>query len=135
MRYATTIHIFAESSPGMVSHTASSRLLSESPAVLNFVDYCVDFSEQIVRKIVRQTEIFHGSQEPNETAFSLSQDTSLALFPWLGQRPQMAERFKKLMMGMTASEKYSPKHLANNYDWAGLGDGTVVDVRLTLYSK
>lgn len=128
VRYATTVRVFEESSPGMVSHTAVSRVLVDNPRVLHFVDYCVDFSASLVRQITRATEVFKGSEEPNETAFSLSQDTQLSLFPWLAEHPETAARFKKLMLGLTASEKYNPKHLANNYDWNALGDGTVVDV-------
>lgn len=132
LRYAMTCRLFREPTPGTVAHTSVSRLLRDSPPVIDYVGHCAEFSSVVVGKLVDATERFKGSEEPNETAFNIAYDTPLPMFPWMGQHPETAQRFKRLMMSMTASEKYSPRHLAEGYDWAALGAGTVVDVSTRL---
>jgi hypothetical protein len=95
---------------------------------MDYVGHCVEFAAPVVAKIVQATEKFNGSQDSNETAFNLAMDTPIPMFPWMGQHPEVADRFKRLMVGMSKSPKYSPKPLGESYDWQGLGDGTVVDV-------
>ncbi|KAF2093822.1 S-adenosyl-L-methionine-dependent methyltransferase [Rhizodiscina lignyota] len=128
LRYASTIHLFTEPTPGHVAHTSVSRLLRDSPPVIDYVGHCVEFSATIVAKMVEATEKFQGSQEPNETAFNLAFDTPLPMFGWMGQHPEVAQRFKRLMVGMTKSEKYSPRYLGECYDWSALESGKVVDI-------
>lgn len=128
LRYAMTCRLFTEPTPGSVAHTAVSRLLRDSPPVIDYVGHCTEFSSVVVGKLAKATERFKGSEEPSETAFNIAYDTPLPMFPWMGQHPETAQRFKRLMMSMTASEKYSPRYLAECYDWRSLGDGTVVDV-------
>ena len=105
-----------------------SRLLRDSPPVIDYVGHCVEFSASIVAKMVDATDKFKGSEEPNETAFNIAFDTPLPMFGWMGQHQVVAQRFKRLMVGMTKSEKYSPRFLGECYDWAALGEGKVVDV-------
>lgn len=128
LRYAMTCRLFHEPAPGLVAHTSVSRLLCDSPPVVDYVGHCAEFSSVVVGKLVDATERFKGSEEPNQTAFNIAYDTPLPMFPWMGQHPETAQRFKRLMMSMTASEKYSPRHLAESYDWSALNQGTVVDV-------
>ena len=60
--------------------------------------------------------------------FNLANDTSDPAYKELSKYPERAQRFADAMTLFSASEGFEPTYLANNYDWAALGSGTIVDV-------
>ena len=67
VRYAVAQRIFEEPQPGVIAHSAASRLLAEDPGVHDFVATCSDELWQAAAQTCNALVKFPGSEEPNET--------------------------------------------------------------------
>lgn len=67
VRYAVTQKIFEEPEPGVIVHSAASRLLAENPGVHDFVATCTGELWQAAAQTCNALAKFPGSEEPNET--------------------------------------------------------------------
>lgn len=67
VRYAVTQRIFEEPEPGVITHSAASRLLAENPGVHDFVATCTGELWQAAAQTCNALVKFPGSEEPNET--------------------------------------------------------------------
>lgn len=67
VRLAVTQKIFEEPRPGVITHSAASRLLAEDPGVHDFVATCADDLWQAAAQTCNAMTKFPGSEEPNET--------------------------------------------------------------------
>lgn len=70
----------------------------------------------------------HGCQEPDTTAFQLFYNTDESMWKYYEKHDDVRTWFSDLMThasGMTAMQK---EFVALGYDWAALGDATIVDV-------
>ncbi|GAM36597.1 ariadne homolog [Talaromyces pinophilus] len=56
--------------------------------------------------------------EPNETGFSLANETNQSFYSVLEKDPDRARRFGRAMTFFTTGEGYSLRHLTDGYDWA-----------------
>lgn len=77
---------------------------------------------------VNAMQKYPGSQEPNETGFSLANNTDATFFEVLSQFPERARRFANSMRAFTEVPGYDMSHVVDGFPWADLGHGTVVDV-------
>ncbi|EXJ88623.1 hypothetical protein A1O1_05553 [Capronia coronata CBS 617.96] len=82
LRQLMTIHVFQEPSPGQVSHTASSRLLTHwgVGAFNSFV--AEDTFPAVARQIEALERWGHGRPEPNRAALNLFYDTDLPMYEY-----------------------------------------------------
>ena len=67
IRHAITKHIFDESTPGVVTHNATSRLLAEDSQIMDWVGASTDELWQSAAQTINAMSSFPNSQEPNET--------------------------------------------------------------------
>ena len=79
-------------------------------------------------KLVEAVERYGDSQELNESAWNVANNTELPIFRYLEGHPERAQRFAKTMAALTTTDGYHVRHLLNGYDWKSLGEATVVDV-------
>ncbi|KAI9873469.1 MAG: hypothetical protein M1830_000374 [Pleopsidium flavum] len=128
LRHAMTKHIFREPRKGVVVHTAASRLLAEDTQILDWVGASTDELWQAASQTVNAMVKYPGSQEPNQTGFALANNTEKSMYEVLSQYPDRAKRFGNAMSSFTTGTGYDLKHLVDNYPWASIGNGTVVDV-------
>lgn len=70
---------------------------------------------------------FKGSQEPKETGFGVAFGGQ-TIFEFLAKRPERAKVFGSAMGNFSKGVSHKVEYLVENYDWAALGEGTVVDV-------
>lgn len=68
------------------------------------------------------------TEEPNETAFNLALGTPDPLFTFLSKSPDRFDRFNLGQSGISQTGSRSAKQAVVSFDWASLGDGTIVDV-------
>ncbi|KAF3763274.1 S-adenosyl-L-methionine-dependent methyltransferase [Cryphonectria parasitica EP155] len=110
LRHAMTMRVFREPEPGMVSHTAASRIFSDP--LMN--DWLRIGTEELWPAAVK--------------GFSLANNTTESIYDVLGSDPERAIRFANSMTVFAKSPNFDPIHIIDNFDWAALGPAKVVDV-------
>ncbi|KAI1499876.1 S-adenosyl-L-methionine-dependent methyltransferase [Biscogniauxia marginata] len=128
LRQAVAKDIFLEPRPGIVAHNAVSRLLAEDKVMHDWVGASTDDLWQAAAQTCNALEKYPGSQEPNETGFALANHTDKSIYEEFSKFPERARRFGNAMRSYTEGTGYELDHIANNFPWGNLGDGTVVDV-------
>jgi hypothetical protein len=83
-------------------------------------------------KTIEAMEKYPGSQEPEETGFSLFHCPGQPMFAHISKDPKRAKRFGNAMASLTGGEGYEVDYMLNNYSWGELDKkgATVVDVSL-----
>ncbi|CAN8104537.1 unnamed protein product [Discula destructiva] len=128
LRHAMTMRIFCEKSdePGMVAHTAVSKLLHTTAN-----DYLLGIAENswpAAAKTVDALEKWPRSEEPNETGYCLAKDTMTSMYDVFYESPESVTRWAEGMRAYAARPQFGVSWLANYFDWASLGQAQVVDV-------
>lgn len=120
------IHVFHEPSPGLIAHTASSRLLTHW-GVGSFNHFIAEDSFPVAARVVDALDHFgHGRQEPNKAALNYTFNTDKVQYEWYESNPAVRERFSKIMTFMSKAPVMANEHVAKGFDWAGLPEGSVV---------
>ncbi|KAI0448092.1 S-adenosyl-L-methionine-dependent methyltransferase [Xylaria telfairii] len=129
IRHAITQHIFHEPRPGVVAHSATSRLLAEDADVAAWVRWCADDCWLAAYHTCEAIARWPASEEPNETGFSLASQTSLGMFDTLAADPERAARFAAGMRLYAARPDLDVRYLVSAWPWSELPEAaTVVDV-------
>jgi hypothetical protein len=127
-----TNRIFCEPSPGVVAHTAGSKVLAEDAAMNDWVGFCVDDMWPAASKTVGALELNPSASEPTQTGFTLANGTTDVepMFATFGKSPLRAKRMGGAMVSLTGGEGYEVSYLLENYDWAAIDavSGTLVDI-------
>ncbi|EXJ78058.1 hypothetical protein A1O3_09219 [Capronia epimyces CBS 606.96] len=134
LRQLMAIHVFREPSPGMVSHTASSRLLTHWGVGAFNTFIAEDTFPAVARQIEALEQWGHGRPEPNRGAVNLFYDTDLPMYEYYETGAGAAdtisslrrERFSRLMTYMASTPIMANAHVARGFDWASLPKGGVV---------
>ncbi|KAI9732978.1 MAG: hypothetical protein M1818_007411 [Claussenomyces sp. TS43310] len=122
MRHAMTNRIFKEVSPGVVAHTAASRVLAEDAVMQDWVGTCTEDFYPASAQVVKALALAPGSQDMTQTGFQLANNTweQEPLFVTLGKDPVRARRFGGSMHSLSNGEGYEPSYLVDHYPWADL---------------
>ncbi|KAI2635108.1 S-adenosyl-L-methionine-dependent methyltransferase [Xylaria nigripes] len=123
VRHAILNHFFfQEKTPGVITHSALTATLARDDLARNYFVVGIDEFWPAGMKLADATEKWPNSQENNETAFALANDSDKSMYDIFAQNPDRAERF-----GMYFSHPdESPIVVADNYPWAE--KRTMVDV-------
>jgi 6-hydroxytryprostatin B O-methyltransferase len=70
-----------------------------------------------------------GSEEPNEGCFQLAYNMNESVFSYFAKDMMKLKRYGMAMSSSTDTEGYQLDFLVAGFDWASLGEATVVDVR------
>lgn len=125
---AMTMHLFCESSPGEIAHTATSALLQSNSDFYEWAVFMCEMSAPTAANLLEASLQWPGSAKKTETAYNAAFDTGLPFFQHLSQFPDRTRQFSGYMKSMTNSPGNRLKHLVNGYDWTALGEALVVDV-------
>jgi 6-hydroxytryprostatin B O-methyltransferase len=128
LRHAMTARVFHEPRPGYVAHTSPSRLLLvDGPRQFNgyIAEECFPIAASQIDALKKWG---HGSQEPNQAAMNLAFNTDLQMFPFLMSQPEREARFSKVLQAASRQDGLRSRHIVSGFDWASLGEATVVDV-------
>ncbi|KAI1323402.1 putative O-methyltransferase [Xylariaceae sp. FL0255] len=129
LRFAMTQHIFCEPQPGVVAHTAASRLLVEDQRLSNWLRFSTDELWHASYETANAMEKFPGLEEPNKSGFALANNTNQSMFQYYQEHPDRQERFAAAMGFFAKRPGLEPEHVVDNYPWSDICDGgTVVDV-------
>ena len=130
LRQSAMHKIFYEDSPNHVVHTAISSLLVKDPVVEDWVGHFTEEGYPSNAKMSEAMTKYPKSEELNETPFSIAfnYEKPGGFFQFMAENEDRQKRFFGAMMGVGMAPGVDYGHVAKGYDWAGLGNATVVDV-------
>ncbi|KAF2683382.1 putative Sterigmatocystin 8-O-methyltransferase [Lentithecium fluviatile CBS 122367] len=127
LRHAMTMRIFRETSPGIVAHTAASRTLHKS-AANDWLQAGTAEMWPAAVKTVNALKKWPASEEPNETGYSLANNTSETIYQIFSKDMERASRWARGMQIFTERPQFNLAYTTDYYDWESLGKAQVVDV-------
>ncbi|KAF8860485.1 S-adenosyl-L-methionine-dependent methyltransferase [Acephala macrosclerotiorum] len=127
-RMAITSGFLSEPSPGMLAHSSTSAPFANQQGLVDWALLLAELSAPTAQKMVEVTERYGGTSKKNETAFNIQHNTDLPYFDYFGQLPMLRARFASYMKTVGSFPGTNIKHLIHGFDWASLGEATVVDV-------
>ncbi|TVY85233.1 O-methyltransferase aurJ, partial [Lachnellula suecica] len=127
-RMAILSNFLQEPKPNELAHSNVSALLVTNPGLLDWALFMAEATATGAAKLVEATERWGTTEAKNQTAFNIARDTELPFFDYLAQTPELRKKFAMYMKNVTVSEGTKIDHLVNGFDWASLGEATVVDV-------
>lgn len=127
-------HVFHESEPGRVAHTAGSAALITNESVKDWLDMTFEEWGPASVRTVEAFQRFKGSEEPTETGFGLAFEGK-TIFQYLAERPERSRVFGGAMANFSKGTSHKVEHLVENYDWKSLGKSTVVDVSFIVHAR
>ncbi|KAI2468770.1 putative O-methyltransferase [Annulohypoxylon bovei var. microspora] len=131
LRLTIAQHIFVEPRPGVVAHSAASRLIAENKVLADWLRYSTSDLWHAAYHMSDAMAQFPGSEEPGETGFALSNKTNKGMFQFFAENPERSLRFAAAMRFFTQRPGLEPERVVNGYHWDKIGKGgigTVVDV-------
>ena len=130
VRMAITSNFLCEPIPDNVAHNVVSTVFVTKPGLVDWAKFMTQFSMPAAAAFVEATEKWGLTDKENETAFNIATDTHVPLFDHFAKSPELASRFASYMKSVQTSYGTSLQHLLTGFDWAGIGEAVVVDVRL-----
>ena len=122
--------IFCETRPGFVGHTPVSAYLAKNRKLAAFLGHAAFEAFPAATRLAEAIRKHPYTEEPNETGFNLALATPDPLFTFLSKNPERFDRFNLGQSGISQTGSRSAKQAVVSFDWATLGDGTVVDVSI-----
>lgn len=132
-------HIFQEKTPGVVSHTAASRLLVESVDARAGLGFMFDECYQSFAHTVEAVKS-RGVDEPNDSVsliidtctvlslisaifqgWAVSQKANVPLWEYHTTHPELGERASRAMVAFTKGFNLDTRALTTGYDWSTIG--------------
>ncbi|KAI1826626.1 O-methyltransferase [Xylaria intraflava] len=127
-RMGMTNHLFAEPTPGFMAHSATSAALVTNTKFSDQRVWMTSVIAPVIANMVTAHERWPTSTAPNNTAFSAAFNTNIPMYKYIAKQPEIYKLFGRVMDAVANSPKSDLKHLANGFDWTGLGKATVVDI-------
>ncbi|KAF2972996.1 hypothetical protein GQX73_g664 [Xylaria multiplex] len=128
LRHAIMMNVFCEPRPGVIAHNAVSRLLAEEKPIFDWLATNCNELWKAAAHTCEAWEKYPESDEPNQTGFSLANQTDKSIFEVFSQNPDRAKSFGNAMRSFTQGTGFELRHVVDNIHWASFKDGTVVDV-------
>ncbi|KAI1821854.1 putative hydroxyindole O-methyltransferase [Xylaria intraflava] len=126
LRLASASHIFHESPKGSIIHTAASRQLLDNPKLKAWIDNIAEEFWPSLARTVDATQRWPGSEEPNESGYSLGHNTDDSPFEVIKRDPSRQQRFMEVQSFSHQNSTFSINHLLSGFDFSSVR--TVVDV-------
>lgn len=131
LRHAMTNRIFRESPSGYVAHTTASVTLREDSEISDWIWMQTEESVGLTHRTLDLLERFPASEEPKDAVYPKSKGEDVPMYEIIARDPEKAKRFGRTMHGFTKTQGWEIATLVEHYDWASLGDGTIIDVSLS----
>ncbi|KAL2851527.1 S-adenosyl-L-methionine-dependent methyltransferase [Aspergillus pseudoustus] len=128
IRMAMTSGLFEEPVLQQVSHSATSLYIRNSDPTRTWAAWLCDVAIPTATRMVDAQKKWPESLSRAHTAYSFANDTELPFFQHLAQVPGRKAQFEGLMKAVSSLQKLDLKHTIAGFDWASLGEATVVDV-------
>ncbi|KAI1080192.1 S-adenosyl-L-methionine-dependent methyltransferase [Whalleya microplaca] len=132
LRYAMTNHLFQELKPGVISHTAASRLLVEDQALQAWVGFNTEDIYPGSAHVIDALKYDPKATDLTRAGFNFAFNTvdQEPMFVTFGKQPRRAQRMGQAMSSLTGGEGYELSYLSDGLDLAAedARGGTFVDI-------
>ncbi|KAI4089578.1 MAG: hypothetical protein LQ344_005293 [Seirophora lacunosa] len=140
IRQSMTNHIFTESRPGFVAHTATSAVPARIPSFRWYIEHNTEDGGPAYPQVIPALEKWGASDQPAKSGFGIAfgldaKDSKDSVFQFVaedGEGEKKGFRMRRIgnaMEGMKGDGAYNVGHAQRGFDWASLGDdATVVDL-------
>lgn len=132
IRLAMGSHVFTEDlETQRVRHTASSRRLVTDQGFSDAVGLEID---ELGPASSRLIDVWEKHQqdvaEPDQSAFSMFNETNKPIFAFLASQPERAQRFGGAMRYFTKGESWDLRHILASFDWPSIDQpgAQVIDI-------
>ncbi|CAG8973117.1 hypothetical protein HYALB_00007594 [Hymenoscyphus albidus] len=126
LRHVMSMRILTEPEPQMVAHTRISKFMTV-PDIGSWVEFESRETWPATPRIVDAIQKWPNSQEASETAFILA-NNGLSIPQILTTDPSRAQRFASGIQAINHVPGYSLIDIPTIYDWASLGDVTIIHI-------
>lgn len=129
-RIVMTSNFLVESEPETVAHNSTSRLFITDSGFMDWLGFMTEHSIPTAFKMPEATAVWGKLEKKDKTmtAWNLAQGTDKPFFGWFAETKERSNQFANYMKAVQGSYGTSLRHLITGYDWASLGEATVVDV-------
>lgn len=117
MRSLIAIRIFCEPRKGFVAHSPTSKILIEHPLAYRWLEFTYEEIWPSTTKAVDAMTEWPGSEEPNQTGFSLSRNRAKSFWDIVPTDPVRSSRFSDAMQFLFSAPAFSADHLIRSLDW------------------
>ncbi|KAK3939455.1 O-methyltransferase [Diplogelasinospora grovesii] len=136
LRMAMTNGIFREPSPGVIAHTAASRLLAEDEALQAWIGFNCEDIFPAAAHVIDAIKTYPEATSLVQTGFCFAFGTvsKEPMFVTFGKDPERARRMGRAMVSLTGGEGYEVSYLVDveggGYDFSEIdaAGGTLVDI-------
>ncbi|KND89922.1 Sterigmatocystin 8-O-methyltransferase [Tolypocladium ophioglossoides CBS 100239] len=132
LRHAMTNRIFHEPSPGLIAHTAASRLLAQDAALQDWVGFNSEDIFPAAANVLTSLKTYPEATSLTTTGFNFAFGTvdKEPMFVTFGKDPARARRMGGAMASLTGGEGYEVRHFVDSYDFSAVDEeeGTLVDI-------
>ncbi|OTA81647.1 hypothetical protein M434DRAFT_25216 [Hypoxylon sp. CO27-5] len=128
LKFSIACRIFQEPRPGVIAHSAASRQIAEDPDIADWVSVNVNELWPSALNAIEALSKWKRADEPNQTGFSLANETNDPFYVEIYKDPERARRFRGAMSAFTTDPGYDPVHMVEIFPWNSLGRGTIVHV-------
>jgi hypothetical protein len=127
VRGAMATNVFREEK-GLIAHTPTSRVLATNPLIRRWIEMTSSEINPATTRVVDAMVKWSLSEEPNQTGYSIANNTDDTAFVHMSKFPGRAERFADAMSLFSQGPRMSPQHILTGFPWETLGEATIVDV-------
>lgn len=128
LRQMMMTRFFHEPIYGFVAHTAASKHLTH-PGARSWMEYTSLHTFGTTFHTIDAIKKWgHGSQEPNETGLQLLYNTDKYQYEYYEENAQVRGVFSDLMTYVSSMNAMANSYIGAGFDWAGLGEATIVDI-------
>ncbi|KAF2820840.1 putative Sterigmatocystin 8-O-methyltransferase [Ophiobolus disseminans] len=125
VRHAITMRIFDEPEHEVITHSKVSKFLT-IPQINGWVEFEARDVWPANARIIDALQKWPNSQMPNETGYVLANDGK-SVPEVIASNPEVAQRFGAGMQAIQYVPGQSTQDMVEVYDWASLGNATVVN--------
>lgn len=132
LRIAMTNHVFCEPSPGVIAHTAASRLLATDAELAAWVGFNAEDIFPASAHSLQALRQFPEATSLTRSGFQFAFDTvdKEPMFVTFGKDESRAKRMGRAMASLTGGEGYEVRFFVDTYDFSEVDAtrGTFVDI-------
>lgn len=125
---AMTSNFLREPVPGKLAHSSTSAAFVTNPGLKDWAIFTTSVAAPMSSQIVEATKKYGATESKTQTTFNVWKNTDKPFFDYMKQDQELTRQFASYMKHITTGKGESIQHLLTGYDWASLGEATVVDV-------